>query len=275
MKRVSILVAASFSSVLAWIGSAAAEEAARPPGLTLPAGKLNVMVNLEVEMSADRVAKPLALSPDVAYGVTPDLTVALVHSKFGLTGFRAAAGGGLCVTGTDGGCARVYNNVGGEAWYNVARGQLAAAVGGGVHATSFEAGFVDAKLGARLRWTAGKVALSASPSVELALTKRDDGAGNRLNKDRLWLPVLAMYKATPALQVGAGTGLKAPLTGFADAYQIPLGVTATYAFDPATSVGAAWVFGAVVGGATNPPAPAPGVKGLDVRGLQVWGSRTF
>lgn len=240
------------------------------PGLTLPKGKLNLAVNLEIEMSAERAGKPISISPDLAYGVTDDLTVALVHSRFGVTGFRAAVGGGLCVTGEDNGCAHLYNNVGGEAWYNLARGPLAAAVGAGVHVTNLDASIVHAKLGGKVRYTAGKVGVLFAPTILVAATERDTGG-----IDSLWLPVLGTYKATPQVTVGLGTGLKGPLDGFGDAYQIPLGFMGTYALDPATQLGASWVFGALLGGATNPPDPAPGVKGLDPRGLQIWGSRTF
>lgn len=246
-----------------------------PPGLTLAQGKLNLAVNLEVEMTSDKVGKPVSISPDVSYGVTRDLTVALVHSRYATTGFRAAVGGGLCVTGEDNGCVQPYNNVGAEAWQNVARGPLAAAVGGGVHALNLDAGFYAVKLGAKARYTVDKLAFHFLPSVFVAVTEREDDAGNRLQKDTIWLPVQATYKATPALTVGLGSGIKGPLSGFGDAWQIPLGCMALYAIDPATTVGASWVFGQVLGGATNPPDPAPPVKGFDFRGLQVWGARTF
>lgn len=251
------------------VTTTAASADAPKPGLTLPAGKLNVAVNLELNMSAEAVGKPISISPDVAYGVTSDLTVALVHSRYGLTGFRANAGGGLCLTGDDGGCPAVYNNVGAEGWYSVARGPLAAAVGAGVHATNLDAGYYHAKVGARVRHTSGKLGVHFSPSLLVALSERD------VSKDSIWLPVMATYKTTPELTLGLGSGLKAPLDGFGDAWQVPLGASAVYAIDPATSLGASWVFGALLGGATNPPDPAPGVKGLDPRGVQVWGARTF
>jgi|JI10StandDraft_1071094.scaffolds.fasta_scaffold23748_4 hypothetical protein len=262
----TLLIATTTTTLLA----TAAWADAPKPGLTLPKGKLSVAVNLEIEMSADRVAKPISLSPDVSYGVTPDLTVALVHSRVGLTGFRAAVGGGLCLTGEDNGCVAVYNNVGAEGWYNVARGPLAAAVGAGFHATNLDAGFYHAKVGARVRYTAGQLGVHFSPSVLIAAAKRDEGG-----VDSIWLPVQGTYKATPELTVGVGTGIKGPLDGFGDAWQVPVGVMGTYAIDPATTVGASWVFGQLLGGATNPPDPAPPVKGVDYRGLQIWGARTF
>lgn len=258
--------------------TAVADEAAPkpPPGLTLPAGKLNVAVNLEIEMTKDKVAKPVSISPDVSYGVTSDLTVALVHSRFATTGFRAGVGGGLCVTGTDKGCPEVYDNVGVEGWYSLARGRLAVAAGGGAHALRLNDGYYDLKAGAKIRYgLVDKVALHVQTNLLIALTKREDDAGARLNKDTLWVPVVATYQALPALTVGLGSGIKGPLSGFGDAWQVSLGALVTYAIDPATGVGASWIFGQVLGGASDPPAPAPAATGFDYRGLQIWGTRTF
>lgn len=270
---VAIALAAIITPALAIADDepAAAPSAPPPPGLTLPKGKINVAVNVEINMSADKVGKPISISPDVSYGVTPDLTVAVVHSLYALTGFRARAGGGLCVTGTDNGCANLYDNVGVEGWYSVARGPTSVAVGGGFHAISLDVGIYDVKVGAKLRHVMGKIGVHVLPTVLVAATKRDD-----VGKDSLWVPVLATYKATRELTVGLGTGIKAlDLSAFGDTWEVSLGAVATYAIDPATTVGASWIFGKVVAGYDNPPDPAPAVKGLDFRGLQVWGAKTF
>lgn len=242
--------------------------AVRKPGLLLRRGQLNVAVNLELEMSADKVGHPVSISPDVSYGVSDDVTIALVHSRAGLTGFRAAAGGGLCLTGTDGGCVAVYNNVGAEGWYRLGRGAVPLAVGVGVHATNLDAGYYAVKVGAKLRYPAGRWLLHAMPSVLVAVTEREDDAGNPRNKDTVWLPVQATYKLQPRITVGLGSGLKGPLEGFGDAWQISLGAMVQAAVDARLTVGASWVFGAIVGGA---PAPA---TGPDARGAQLWLSYT-
>ena len=271
----TLAVAPTLLSIPASADDAAPVAAAPAPGLTLPAGKVNLAVNLEIQMTADKVGKPVSVAPDVSYGVTPDLTVALVHSRFATSGFRAAVGGGLCVTGEDNGCPEVYDNVGVEGWYSLSRGQLAIAAGGGVHAVSLANDFYDLKAGAKLRYTMDKVAVHALPSVFIALTEREDDAGARKNPDQLWVPVQLTYKATGEVTVGVGSGIKGPLSGFGDAWEVPLGAMATYAIDPVTTVGGSWVFGKLVGGAPNPPEPAPAATGVDYRGLQVWGSRTF
>ncbi len=237
------------------------------PGLTLPKGKINVAVNAELELSVDKVAKPLSLSPDVSYGITDALTVALVHSRYATTGFRAAAGGGLCLTGTDGGCVAAYNNVGVEGWHRVPSGTLAVAAGGGLHATNLDAGFYAAKLGLKARYTSGLLAVNALPSVLVAMTEREDATGARLNQDTLWVPVQLTYRAVDAVTVGVGSGIKGPLSGFGDAWQVPLGFMGLYAIDSALAVGASFTFGQIVGGAD--------ATGVDYRGAQAWVSYTM
>lgn len=239
------------------------------PSLTLAQHKWSLALTFEVESSADRLAKPIAIAPDVAYGVTDQLTLAVVHSKFAVTGFRAVTGGGVCV-GSDTACAHVYNNVGAEATYGLRTGSPAIAVVGGVHAMDLDAGFYDAKLGARLRYTRGRAGVTALPSILIAMTERTDEMGARRNKDLYYIPLLATYKVVPALTVGLGSGVKGVLNDLGNTWELPLGVIATYAVNRQITVGASFVFGKLLGGADDPPSPAPPATGPDYRGTEVW-----
>lgn len=239
-------------------GFALAAPAAHAGGLVLGAGQLGLTLTGEVNVSKDAVAKPLSLAPDVSYGVNSKLTVALVHSTFMATGFRGKAGGGLCLTGTSDGCAHVYDAAGVEALYAIKDGPLAVALDGGVHALSFDGGFYDVKLGAKLRYGAGKVTVTSAPSVFVALTERD------ASKDRLFVPVAAQLKVSDAAAVGLSTGLKAPFDGFGDGWELALGATATYAVQPTLTLGGSFVFGKLLGGAGDD------LTGPDFRALQLW-----
>lgn len=246
---------------------APAAPAARP-GLTLPAGKINIAVNVEMNVGADAVAKPVSIAPDVSYGVNDDLTVSLVHSRFARTGFRGAAGGGLCLTGEENGCAKVYDNVGLEGLYTVARGPLTVAANGGVHAISLDAGFYSIKLGAKIRYTAGKVGVLTSPSVFVAATERkDDDTTTPDNLDTIWVPVIVGYTVSPKVWVAGGTGFKGPLDGFGDAWQLAVGALGTYKIDAKLTVGASLIFGQIAGGGD--------AAGADYRWLQGWVSYTL
>lgn len=244
----------------------------RPASLTLPAGKLNVIATVELEATATRAGKPISLAPDVSYGVTDALTVSLLHSTFALTGFRGGAGRGLCLTGEDKGCVQPYNNVGVEVLYSLARGPLALAVNAGVHATNLDAGFYAAKAGLRVRLQQGALSLLTAPSVLVAVNERD---ATPANKDQLFIPVLAMYKAAPVLSFGFGSGVKGPLDGLGDAWEVSLGALVTYAVSPKLGLGTSLVFGKFWGGAEDPPAPAAAATGARYRAVQAWASFTL
>src|SRR5688572_18657241 len=64
------------------------EPAPLPPGLTLPQGSVQLQTTFEMSLSADSTASPTSIAPDVAVGVTDDLTMSYVHSGSALTGFR-------------------------------------------------------------------------------------------------------------------------------------------------------------------------------------------
>lgn len=246
--------------IIGALAVAAAPSRTQAGGLTLGAGKINLTLTAEVNVSKDAVAKPLSIAPDVSYGVNDKLTVSLVHSTFMTTGFRGKAGAGLCLTGDTKGCPNVYDNVGAEALYAVKDGPLSVGVGGGVHALSLDAGFYDLKVGAKLRYATGPLTFTSAPSLFVGLTERD------LNKERIYLPIAAQFKVGTALAVGASTGINGPIDGFGDNWQVTLGASVTYAVQPALTLGSSFVFGKLLGGAD--------ATGVDFRALQIWASYT-
>jgi hypothetical protein len=270
MPAVRLVLITSSISALSTPALADQPAPAPKPGVTIPAGQVAVTATVEVNASTDRGAEPVSLAPDVAYGVTADLTAILVHSTVLTTGFRGGGGRGLCVTGTDHGCARLYDNAGVEALLGVLRGPLAVAVDGGVHALSFDRGWYAAKVGARVRHRRGDLTLHASPSLFVAASERDDDDPTTVdNLDRLWLPIGASYAISRPLWVGVGTGVKGPLQGWGDAWELAAGVLAQYQIDPRIAAGASLFFGNVTGG--DPDADP---RGFDQRWIHVWVSYT-
>lgn len=232
----------------------------------LPPDSFRVDVTAEIEASTAKLAKPLSLAPDIWLGATDDLTLGFTESKYATTGFRGAAGGGLCLTGTNGGCPAIYNNVGFEAWYGAAQEPAGVALGGGPYAVNIDRGFYDLKLGLKLRIPAGTLAITTMPSLFLAMSGRDERVNP--NKDTLYVPVAFSAKLDQAT-IALGTGIKGPIPNFGTGWQIPLGISASYAQGPVT-FGAAFTFGALISGADNPPPPMPPVEGTDLRVVQLW-----
>jgi hypothetical protein len=237
--------------------------AAAGPGLTLDPGQLFVQLDLELNASSGAVGKPFSIAPDVSVGATPDLTFSLIHSTYGTTGFRGGTGLGLCVTGTSGGCAHPYNNVGGEALYSVVKGDAAMALVGGLYSLDLADGWVDLKVGLKTKLSSGPLALTVNPSVYAGLDHRDT------NADQLYVPIGLGYKLSPVVTAGIGSGIKGPVKDFSrfgDSFTVPLGVNAVVTLDPAFAVGGSFTFGKLVGGT----ALADAATGTDYRGIHVW-----
>jgi hypothetical protein len=232
----------------------------------LPHDGLRIDATAEIEASAAKVAKPLAIAPDAWFGATDDLTLGIVESKYAMTGFRGSAGAGFCVTGSTEGCPHLYNNVGGEGWGALARGRLSLVGGGGVYATDITKHFYAVKLGFKVRATAGRVSLSVMPSIFIAADHRDDMTPNT---DALYVPVAFTIKPNANLAFGLGSGIKGPVEGFASKWAVPIGFNAAVTLGP-VQIGGALTWGALFGGATNPPPPMPQVVGSDVRVVQAW-----
>jgi hypothetical protein len=253
--------------LVAMISVASAEEAPPPPGLTLPAGKLALSLTVEASLSDGAFLEPVSVAPDVAYGITPDLTLALAHSGFATTGFRGNAGSGFCLTGEDGGCPHAYNRVGVEAHYGLLRGPLSLAAVGGLTLWSIDPAWLDVKLGLRVRHVAGAFVATFTPSLFVGLNDRDAG-----NEDSLWLPVSFGYKPVPALLVALGGGLKLPsLEAAGDSWRVALGLIGQYSLRPNVQIGASFFFGEILAASAVPDA----AKGLDRRQLQLWISTTL
>ncbi|MEO6772692.1 MAG: hypothetical protein ABI467_06680 [Kofleriaceae bacterium] len=235
-------------------------------GLTLASGGLFVQLNLETNVGAGTIAKPVSIAPDISVGATHDLTFSLIHSTFGTTGFRGGAGLGLCVTGTSDGCAHVYNNVGGEAVYSVLAGDASMALVGGLYSLDLADSFVNLKLGIKTKLSSGRLALTVNPSVFTGLDKRDAMVPNG---DQLYVPIGLSYNVSPVVTAGVGTGVKGPLGGFSkfgDTFLVPLGVNALVKLDPAFAIGGSFTFGKLGGG----QALADAATGADFRALHVW-----
>lgn len=174
--------------------------------LTVPHRRVVVHALLEVSLSKDAAFAPVSVAPDVWYGVTPAITVGLVHSSRGLGGFLGGAGDGLCLTGEDNGCGGFYDRAGLLARYHVAGGKLALALDGGLVARSLSPFAASLKLGGAARLQLGKVALELTPNLWLGLTERDSG-----NTELLNLPLSATYMITPKVALAGQAGFILPL----------------------------------------------------------------
>src|SRR3954452_15092067 len=139
MRRFNISVAAVFSTLLTLAVTAHAEVEAGssnvPPvsgqamgkvavrrGVQGPGGLFTARVLLLVNASKDAFGKPTSLAPDLYYSVSDTVQIGLLHT--GPMGWQTTPGPGLCLTGTNDGCPKVYNNVGFDFIYGLLFGDF-------------------------------------------------------------------------------------------------------------------------------------------------------
>jgi hypothetical protein len=209
-------------------------------GVQSPAGMLSARILLDINLSADKIGKPISLAPDLYYGVTDKLQLGLLHD--GPMGWQARPGLGLCLTGKDNGCPKVYDNVGFDLMYGLAFGQTNLSMHGSLFVSSFDPTTTSLALG-----VAGKlhfsenVALFFDPKIGIELSDR------KTNDDVLYVPLELEY------QLGAPTtfkvlgGISGNLSAFGDSYQAPLGVGLVHNLTEHFDLGARFSFDNLLG----------------------------
>jgi hypothetical protein len=238
--------------------------------VTLPKGRVLLDAFFEINLVSGAEFKPFSLSPDVWYGATDDLTVGLVHSAVGSSGFIGGAGESLCLAGTGGGCADVYHNVGVDVRYKLKSGTLAYAAEGGLYVLAFDPFELAAKLGLVARWQSGKIAAELSPNVLVGLTNRTVTEGMvdvTVNGEILNLPITALYAITPKIAGALQVGVVLPFENTADTYRIPLSIGGHYQVNESINVNLAFSLPAVAGGGSG--------TGFDFRTITLGGSYAF
>jgi hypothetical protein len=253
-------------------GEPAADPAADPamggkPSMLLPKGKIGIHASIQLNLSKDLVAHPIAIQPDVWYGVMDKLEVGVVHSSYGLSGFWGSIGGGVCLAGEkDLGAGLTIDMCGGKAYngpigvlghFLLMEGSIDLAADAGVVINRLDPFALGLKVGVRGRWMSGKLAVGFAPNIGIGLTERDTG-----NKEFLNIPVDVGFMATDKLNVGVQTGIAGPLDGFGDAWVLPVSVGGMFMVNDALGVGASFNLFRVAGGAEG--------EAFDARGLTVF-----
>jgi hypothetical protein len=207
--------------------AAAPAGAGNPTDITLKAGGIGVDGDVAISMTKELVGKPFSIVPNVYYGVNDALSVGLASNTISEI-FQGAAGNGLCLAGTSGGCGKIYTNISLDALYSFMR---SATMDLGAHG-GLDTGFGDStllsvRLGVKGKTLAGPLVLVFDPSLNIGANNRDIG-----NKETIAVPVRIGFMATPQLNVGLSTGifgfLNPPVGGFGDSYVVPVGVGGTF-----------------------------------------------
>ena len=186
-------------------------------GVQGPAGMLAARILLDINLSTDLAGKPISLAPDIYYSVTDKLQLGLLHE--GPMGWQAKPGLGLCLTGADNGCAKLYDNVGLDLMYGVSFGQVHLSTHTSLFMGPFDPFTMSLAFGVAGKTHLGtKVALLFDPKIAIALTERDT-----TNDDAVYIPLELQFQVGKGTTLKLLTGLLGGLSAFGDTYEIPIG----------------------------------------------------
>lgn len=246
--------------------------------LTLARGMVEIVAPVGINLSSDRVGRPVFVAPSAYYGVTDALTVGVRHFL------------GACFGGGPNGCPNAYNDLGVDSVWRLWRFHGAdLALGAGFDAAPIADPFtLSGEVRIIARWSGGPFALAIAPMLNVGLTDRSDpralkrvSVGFPLatysfgwvqdvpgNKEYLSLPATIQVQVIPQLALAVAGALNGPLDppsgGFNDAYTVPFAVAAIVSPTSTVDVGASFTFVNLLG------RDSPGAGRGEVRGLQLF-----
>ncbi len=225
-------------------GPAAADEplevVRRPPWLRpgLCEASLVGESNLSAPGGGTELWEPTSLAPDLHCGTPFGLTLGVTHSARARS--LVDSGGGLCLTGEDGGCPRPYDGAaldvrrpmpGGRAVRVALRARLVA--------KSLEPFKPSARLGALVRvgGRGGLLSLLADPHVSLGLANQDQG-----NRDFVALPLALELQVGRRVALELISGVRGEVAAFDEKLAVPIafGIIATPTRDLDIGLEAGW-----------------------------------
>lgn len=213
--------------------------------LVLARGELEATLVADINVQFKQLARSTSFAPDLWIGVTPELTVGLVHSHVSLDRFETGAT--FCVVHAETiGCDDTYRGSGIDVRYSAVRGELEVAPRARVLIRELEPFKPAVTLGALVRWTRGRFAITGDPYVQLGLANTDRG-----NRHELFLPVAFAVQPLARWELALHTGWNSVLGTYrgtdgdrhliTDAWHIPVAigtrVTVTRQLDLGAMVG--------------------------------------
>ena len=209
-------------------------------GVQGPAGMFSARLLLDINLSDGAVGKPVSIAPDLYYSVSDKLQLGLTHT--GPMGWQARPGVGLCVTGTDNGCPKLYDNLGLDAMFGVVFGETHLSLHGSLFFDSFDRSGTSVALGvAGKAHFSDKVALFFDPKIAIEVNDRD------VFDDVIYGPLELEYQVAPKTQLKLLTGLSGGISNFGDTYQVPVGLGLVQNLNEHFDLGARFSFDNLLG----------------------------
>lgn len=217
----------------------AATPAAAEP-LVLRPDQIEAVLTTEIEVAPNQLAKPTSFAPDVWFGITPTLTIGLIHSNASVS--RIGRGASLCFQHTIYGCDRTYHNAGLDLRYALRDGPLAVAARGRFLLRDVDPYKPAITAGALLRWSRGRLALMGDPYLRIGIAHTDAG-----NRTTLFLPVSVSVRPVRRLAAALHTGYDSDLAVWTDGFHIPLALSVRGEVTDSIELGALYGFTSALG----------------------------
>jgi hypothetical protein len=218
---VSTAVAALGAAGMVWmIAQDAQAQPDAPPDdlitrpLVLAPGALDVRLTLAINIQQRANTEPTALSPDAWWGVLPRLTIGLTHSDASLD--QIATSGSFCVKTSSSTCAHLYKGSGIDVRYSALEGQFALAPRLRAVIRDTDPFKPALTLGALLRWTHGRFAITGDPYLRVPLANASLGNYTEIN-----LPVWLAVQPRAGWMIAARGGFESDLNVIRDGGHIP------------------------------------------------------
>ena len=206
--------------------------------LVLPANAIDLRLTAEINVQPQLVGQPLSFAPDAWWGILPRWTIGVIHSNASIDLFEAGAT--FCVRQSDlvtSTCHRLYHGSGLDVRWSALAGPLAIAPRLRVLIRDLDPIKPAATLGALMRWSHGRFAITSDPYLRLPLANHNLG-----NRAALVVPIWFAVQPARGWEIAVQTGYDADVVVLRDDGRIPLslGVTQRVTGDLDLRVEAGW-----------------------------------
>jgi hypothetical protein len=182
--------------------------------LVLEPGTVDARLTLAINIQQRQFAEPTALSPDAWWGVLPRLTLGLIHSDASLD--QIATSGSFCVRPSSSTCAHRYKGSGIDVRYSALEGQFALAPRLRAVIRETDPLKPAVTLGALLRWTRGRFAITGDPYLRVPLANAPLG-----NRFAINLPVWFAVQPAAGWMLALRGGFESDLVVLRDGGHFP------------------------------------------------------
>ena len=213
--------------------------------LVLAPGEVAAELVVEINAAPSYLGRPLSLAPDVWWGVAQRFTVGLIHSDPSVD--RIEAGASMCVRSGLLACDRVYHGGGVELTWSALDGRFQLAPLARFLIRDIDPWKPAAMLGARGRWQHGRIAVTASPYLQVGLANTDHG-----NRTAIVVPVDVAVQPTCRWAVILSTGWNTDLAVWRDGWHVPVAVGARVRASARLDVAATLGFTTLLGPLNTP-----------------------